>query len=65
MEHFSYNGPVLNNFNQVITTKWEGETYANTDRKAKSNLGYQFKKEHGLLQSAKIILPNKMISTQE
>ena len=60
MEHYIYEGPVMNNYNQIITSKWEGETYANTDKKAKSNLSYQFKKEHGLLQTAKVILVNKV-----
>ena len=56
MNYYTYNGPVINNSGQVITTRWTGETYANTDKKAKSNLGYQFKKEHGLMQTAKIKL---------
>lgn len=59
MEHYIYTGPVMNNFGQIITNKWEGETYANTDKKAVSNLSYQVKKEHGLLPTAKIILLNK------
>ena len=56
MEHYIYEGPVVNNFGQVITIKWTGETYANTDKKAKSNLNYQFKKQFGLLQTAKVKL---------
>lgn len=63
MEHYIYEGPVLNNFDQVIINKWSGETYANTDKKAKSNLAYQFKKEHGLLQTAKVILVNKPVKS--
>ena len=59
MEHYIYEGPVVNNFGQVITIKWTGETYANTDKKAKSNLSYQFKKEHGLMQTAKVKLVNE------
>ena len=56
MNYYTYNGPVANNFGQMITSKWIGETYANTDKKAKSNLCYQFKKEHGLLQTARVKL---------
>ena len=59
MNYYTYEGAVMNNFNQVITNNWSGETYANTDKKAKSNLSYQFKKEHGLLQTAKIKLVNE------
>ena len=54
MNYYTYEGAVMNNFNQVITNNWTGETYANTDKKAKSNLSYQFKKEHGLMQTAKV-----------
>lgn len=61
MEHYIYEGPVMNNFGQLITNKWEGETYANTDKKAKSNLSYQFKKDHGLLQTAKIKLVDEPV----
>ena len=61
MEYYTYEGPVLNNFKQIIANKWTGETYANTDKKAVSNLNYQFKKEHGLMQTAKIILSSKPI----
>ena len=59
MNYYTYNGPVVNNFGQTITTKWTGETYANTDKKAKSNLNYQFKKQFGLLQTTKIKLVNE------
>lgn len=63
MEHYIYEGSVMNNFGQLITNKWEGETYANTDKKAKSNLCYQFKKEHGLLQTARIKLVDKPVKS--
>ena len=59
MNYYTYNGPVANNFGQIIAIKWAGETYANTDKKAKSNLNYQFKKQFGLLQTAKIKLVNE------
>lgn len=61
MNYYVYEGPVLNNFGQLITNRWEGETYANTDKKAKSNLCYQFKKEYGLMQTSRIKLINKPV----
>ena len=61
MNYYTYNGPVANNFGQIITNKWVGETYANTDKKAKSNLNYQFKKQFGLLQTANVKLINEPI----
>lgn len=63
MNYYIYEGPVMNNFNQVIKWIWTGETYANSDKKAKSNLYYQFKKEHGLLQTANIKLLNKPVKS--
>jgi hypothetical protein len=60
MIHYIYSGPVLNKY-QVLTNEWIGETYAISDKKAKSNLAYQFKKQHGLLPSAKVILPKNPI----
>ena len=63
MNYYTYEGPVVNNYNQLITNKWSGETYANSDKKAKSNLYYQFKKEHGLLQTAKVVFPIKPVKS--
>ena len=62
MGYYGYDGPVMNNFNQIISNKWTGETYANTDKKALSNLMYQFKKENGLMASTKIKFVNKPIA---
>ena len=62
MNYYTYSGPVIG-MTQIMTNKWEGETYANTDKKAVSNLTYQFKKECGLLPSSKISLINKPIKS--
>lgn len=61
MKYYTYTGPVKNNFNQLITNKWTGETYANTIDKARSNLNYQFKKQYGLQQTVKIKLVNEPV----
>lgn len=58
MDHYSYNGPVLS-MNKVVKEKWEGETHAISDKKAVSNLCYQFKKEHRLSNTANITLQNR------
>lgn len=58
MNHYLYEGPVTM-FTKIITEKWVGETRAISDKKATSNLSYQFKKEHGLSKSTKIGLVNK------
>ena len=60
MDHYVYEGPVLNP-NNIVIEKWKGETYAISDKKAICNLCYQFKKQHGLLKTAKVTLQHKPI----
>ena len=55
MNHYFYEGPVVG-FNNVITEKWKGDTYAVSKKKAISNLRYQFKKQHGLVNNTRISL---------
>ena len=55
MEHYIYNGPILS-MNKVVKEQWQGETQAMSDKKAKANLCYQFKKEYGLAPTANITL---------
>lgn len=57
---YQYNGPVML-FNDCIAHNWKGETYAFSEKKAKSNLCYQYKKQHGLTADAKITLPGKLV----
>lgn len=57
---YSYDGPVME-FNTLIDNRWEGETIAPNENKAKSNLAYQYKKQHNKLPSAKISFPGKVI----
>jgi len=61
MKHYKYSGPVLSVYGQCTTPNWSGETHANTIAKAQSSMKYRYKKEHGLLQSAKIFLPNDVV----
>lgn len=56
---YFYDGPVLQ-FDKVISLRWTGETHATSPSKAKSNLTFRYKKEHGLATSAKITLPGKI-----
>lgn len=57
---YIYNGPVLL-FDTLIANHWRGETMAETAKKAKSNLVYQYKKQNGLSVTAKISLPNEVL----
>lgn len=56
---YSYNGPVLE-FDKVITNNWTGTTYAVSEKKAKSNLAFRFKKQYGKSTGSKITLPGKV-----
>lgn len=58
MDVYIYSGPVMK-FGKWIGN-WTGETSAVSEKKAKSNLIYQYKTKYGLLPSAKIDLPGKV-----
>jgi hypothetical protein len=59
MNRYDYEGPVME-FDRCISNNWKGTTFAPTEKKAKSNLAYQYKKKHGKIASTKISLPGKV-----
>lgn len=60
MSLYSYNGPVLE-FDKIVSNHWQGQTYAVSEAKARTNLAYQFKQETGRVPRSKISLPGKII----
>lgn len=52
-------------FDNLICEKWSGETVASSDKKAKNNLTYQFKKKHNRTARTKITLPGKIKIIEE
>lgn len=56
---YTYDGPVMR-FNNYVTDRWKGETMAPSEKKARSNLIYQAKKQLNLIASARITLPGKI-----
>lgn len=60
-QKYSYDGPVME-FGTCIVNHWRGSTFAESESKARSNLAYQFKKNHNRIASAKITLPGKLIT---
>lgn len=60
MNLYSYNGPVLV-FNTIVASNWRGQTMATSEKKARSNLSYQFKKATNRVASSKVTLPGKII----
>ena len=61
---YVYEGWVLL-FDKIIATNWHGETMAPTEKKAKSNLIFQFKKQNNLAPSAKVTLLDGVIKCVE
>ncbi len=59
MNRYLYDGPVME-FGTCISNRWQGTTYAVSERKARSNLVYQFKKKNNRVPGAKITLPGKV-----
>ena len=59
MTLYSYDGPVLE-FEKILTNRWCGQTYAVSEKKARTNLAYQFKKDTGRVPRTKITLPGKI-----
>jgi len=55
MDVYVFTGPVTL-FGRVVSNKWYGETMAISEKKATSNLKYQFKKEANLVAGSKIDL---------
>lgn len=60
METYFYEGPVLE-FDRIIANHWSASTRAVSEKKARSNLAYQFKMEFGREPRSKITIPGKLI----
>ena len=56
---YTYDGPVME-FERCIANHWHASTYAVSEKKARSNLSFQYKKENNKAPSAKISLPGKI-----
>ena len=59
MNQYMYDGPVME-FETCIASRWRGSTYAVSEKKARSNLAYQFKKKNNRISGARITLPGKV-----
>lgn len=60
MNRYYYDGPVMV-FDTCVTDHWKGETMATSEKKAKSNLAYQFKKSTNRMTATKVTLPGKIM----
>lgn len=60
MQLYFYNGPVME-FDKIIANQWSASTRAESEKKARCNLAYQFKTQHGKVPRSKITIPGKLI----
>lgn len=63
MKQYSYDGPVME-FDKCIANRWKASTYAVSEKKARSNLTYQYKKRNNKLPNTMITLPGPLILIQ-
>lgn len=59
MAKYVYDGPVTS-WGKCIANRWHGETVAESEKKAISNLGYQFKTNNNMLPSANVGFPGDL-----
>ena len=59
MKTYFYDGPVLE-FERIIANRWVGSTRAESEKKARCNLAYQFKMANGKVPASKISVPGKL-----
>lgn len=59
MNRYIYEGPVME-FDRCIMNKWSSETVAVSEKKARNNLTYQFKRAYNRVPSTRISLPGKI-----
>lgn len=64
MNQYIYDGPVME-FGVCIADRWRGSTYAKSEKKARSNLNYQFKKQNNRVPGARIVLTGKIDMVDE
>ena len=60
MKQYLYDGPVME-FDRCIANRWKASTYAVSEKKARSNLTYQYKKKNNKLPNTMITLPGQII----
>ena len=56
---YTYDGPVME-FDRLLADHWKGETMAPSEKKARSNLVYQYKKQTNRITGTKVKLPGKI-----
>lgn len=60
---YNYCGAVVS-FGNILSHKWKGSTLAVSEKKARSNLSHQFKKQMGLVSAVQVSLPGPIQQIQ-
>ena len=60
MHKYSYEGPVKV-FDDIVTRSWKAGTVAESEKKARSNLAFQYKRDHGLVPATRVTLSGKIL----
>lgn len=60
MNKYEYDGPVMM-FDTCVEYRWKASTYAVSEKKARSNLTYRYKKETNRSANTSITLPGKLV----
>ncbi len=64
MHQYSYDGPVMM-FDTCVADRWKGTTYAASERKARANLSYQYKKRNKRVAGSRVTLPGKIVMIEQ
>lgn len=56
---YVYDGPVKE-FDLVVQDNWHGETWAESVKKAKNNLAYQWRMAHNRVAGSRVTLPGTL-----
>lgn len=56
---YTYNGPVMK-FDKYLADSWHATTYAASEKKARINLEYQFKRANNMCATSSITLPGQI-----
>lgn len=59
MNKYLYDGPVMV-FETCVERHWKSSTYAVSEKKARSNLAFQYKQRNNLVPNSNITLPGKI-----
>ena len=59
MDKYVYQGPIVL-FGRCVANNWKAETFAESEKKARSNLSYQAKKACNISASSKVTLPGEI-----